>query len=108
MTDQMHCTSLETLRRDNLAYRGTTGLSAEACGYELRPAFLDRSSGQVHLARFADGRLAPMHLLDGLPGHLVGRRSRSGRVLALKRGVVAGFERWGRFYTREEAALIAA
>ena len=43
------------------------------------------ATGSIHLLRFADGRRAPIHLLDGLP-----------KRLALRRG---------RFYTREQAAM---
>jgi hypothetical protein len=56
---------------------------------------------------FADGRPAPIHLLDGLPADWVTVRGAGGRVLAVKASVVAGFIRGGRFYTRAQAASLA-
>lgn len=52
----------------------------------------------------ADGRPAPMHLLEGLPPAVVTARDATGRVIALKSTVLAGFVRAERFYTREQAA----
>lgn len=72
----------------------------------LRPAFRDLSSGVVFLSRFPDGRLAPMHVWDGLPESAVLHRSPDGRVASLKHTVVAGFLGGERFYTREEAAWV--
>lgn len=96
-----------TLKRQNRIFRKTGGVSAgnRCCGFA--PAFLDRETGAVYLARFADGRPAPMHLLDGLPPELVVKRSISGGVAAVKESVVAGFVRSDRFYTREQAAAVA-
>jgi hypothetical protein len=100
--------SHRVLERETLAFQGTGGVSAESRGLGFRPAFLDRASGILYLARFADGRPAPMHVLDGLPPHLVTCRGETGRVLAVRDSVVAGFQRDGRFYSREEAAAAAA
>lgn len=92
------------LQEDTERFRGTGGASAGNRQFGFRPAFLDTASGEIHEARYADGRPAPCHLLDGLPEELVARRNADGRVLALKPRVVVGFVRAGRFYTREEAA----
>jgi len=81
----------------NRRFRGSGGRSQENRGQGFRPAFLDTLDGSIHLSRFADGRIAPMHLLNGLPGELIRQHSESGRV-------IAGFERDGRFYTRAQAA----
>jgi hypothetical protein len=62
---------------------------------------------QAELSRFADGRPAPMHLLEGLPDLWVVERDTQGRVSALKDTVIAGFIRGGLFYTREQAAAAA-
>lgn len=88
----------------NRRFHGTGGRSEENSEQGFRPAFLDSLSGTIHLSRFADGRLAPMHLLDGLPAELIRQRSASGRVLAVSKRLIAGFERDGRFYTRAQAA----
>ncbi len=58
----------------------------------------------MYLSRFTTGEPAPFHLLDGLPDEVVAARGASGRVEAVRPGVVSGFVRDGEFYTREEAA----
>jgi hypothetical protein len=93
-----------TLRRENRAWRGTGGTSEGNPRGEFLPAFRDTASGKTYLARYADGTPAPMHLLDGLPEELVIRRDATGRTVAVKGSLVAGFLRGGRFYTREQAA----
>lgn len=93
-----------TLSRQNLRYRGSGGVSEENRTSGFAPAFLDRETGNVYRARFADGRLAPLHVLDGLPDHLVVTRDAAGTVRAVKSTVIAGFARGERFYTREQAA----
>src|SRR4051812_22539025 len=76
--------------------------------YGFRPAFFDFATQRLYLSRFADGRLAPVHLLDGLPDEAVVDRAASGRVLTPRASLVAGFERDGDFYTREAAAKVLA
>jgi hypothetical protein len=97
----------QSLERENLRYRGSGGVSAESRPLGFQPAFADRETRAIHLSRFADGRPAPCHLLDGLPGELVVSRRPCGRVAAVKASLVSGFVRAGRFYTREEAAAQA-
>lgn len=92
------------LRRQNLAFRGTGGVSAGNCDCGFAPAFLDRDTGVIYLACFADGRPAPVHLLDGLPADVIIERDGAGRNLAAKSSLLAGFVRAGLFYTREQAA----
>jgi hypothetical protein len=94
----------EQLRNENAAHVGTGGRSEENAGLGFRPAFLDFATQSLYLARFADGRLAPCHLLDGLPDELVVDRSASGRVVSAKATLISGFERNGYFYTRTAAA----
>ncbi|MDX1655775.1 MAG: hypothetical protein R3310_11255 [Candidatus Competibacteraceae bacterium] len=97
--------STATLSQENLAFAGSRGVSHNNRGRGFVPAFLDTESGRVQRAKFRDGSPAPMHLLDGLPEAWITDRLPSGRVLAVKGSVVAGFLRAGRFYTREQAAL---
>ena len=97
----------ETLRKQNLAFVGTGGVSDENRSSGFRPAFFDTVTGRAVLARFGDGRPAPMHLLEGLPDEWVAERDAAGRVRAIKDSVIAGFVRNGRFYTREQAAAAA-
>jgi hypothetical protein len=56
------------------------------------------------VSRFANGTPAPIHILDGAPEEWVVARDPSGRVIAVKASVIAGFLHQGRFYTRAQAA----
>ena len=93
--------ALETSR-----FRGTGGVSENNRSLGFQPAFIDRETGSVHWSRFPDGRLAPCHLLDSLPGELVRARDEQGRVTRVKSSVESGFVHDGRFYTRDEAAAL--
>jgi hypothetical protein len=92
------------IRRENLAFNGTGGVSAENRCERFEPAFRDDATGRIEVSRFSDGRPAPMHLIDGLPADWVETRDEQGRACTLKDSIVAGFVRDGRFYTRDEAA----
>lgn len=92
------------LRRDNLAFAGTAGVSPVSRRARFEPAFRDDATGRVELSRYADGAVAPMHLMDGLPEEWVADRDAGGCPRALKPSIVAGFVRDGEFYTREQAA----
>ncbi|MBL8480743.1 MAG: hypothetical protein JNJ60_00985, partial [Rhodocyclaceae bacterium] len=92
------------LIQENARYSGTGARSEENRAAGFRPAFCDLATGAVYASRFADGRPAPFHLLDGLPDELVLARSPSGRVSSIKHSVVSGFVLEQRFYTRDEAA----
>ena len=99
--------TLGRLAEENERHRGTAGVSAEGRALGFTPAFLDRATQIVYPSRYADGRLAPFHVLDGLPGPLVVARNRHGRATGVKASVVAGFVRGCRFYTRDQAARAA-
>ncbi|MDD3517757.1 MAG: hypothetical protein PHQ14_05375 [Chromatiales bacterium] len=70
------------------------------------PAFMDLENSEVHLSVNADGSPASIHLLDAIPEHWVTERDVQGRITALKDGIVAGFIRNGRFYSRSELACM--
>lgn len=95
-----------SLVAQNRRLRGRGARSQENHGLGFRPAFRDAETGCVYLSRFADGRPAPMHVLDGLPPHLVLQRGGGGRVRSARGSLVCGFVLGGRFYTREEAASV--
>ena len=97
----------ERLREENVAHKGTGGRSEENTGLGFHPAFYDFATQRIYASRFADGRLAPCHLLDGLPDEIVVDRTASGRVTSLKATVISGFVRNGFFYTRSAAAKAA-
>jgi hypothetical protein len=94
----------ETLKVENQAYWGRGGRSEENHSVGFRPAFKDTQTSVVYPSRFADGRPAPFHLVDGLPDEVVIARDISGRVASVKPSVISGFVRMGRFFTREQAA----
>lgn len=100
-------TSEKQLQAENVAYAGTAGRSQSNAGFGFRPAFLDFETQKIYPSRFADGRLAPFHLLDGLPEEVVIDRAASGRVVAAKATLISGFVRNGFFYTRSAAARAA-
>jgi len=92
------------LYEQNRAFQGTGGVSEGNRSQGFIPAFLDTETNKIYLACYTDGRLAPIHLLDGLPQELVLSRNTSGKCTAIKSSVVAGFVRDSLFYTREQAA----
>jgi hypothetical protein len=96
------------LARENELYRGTGGRSETNRDYGFRPAFFDYASQRLYLSRFADGRFAPLHLLEGLPEEVIVDRAPNGRVLSVRASLVSGFERNGLFYTRKAAARAVA
>ena len=98
----------QRLLQENAVHAGTGGVSRGNARMGFRPAFLDVATLTIYPSRFADGRPAPFHLLDGLPDEVVTDRLASGRAVAAKASVISGFERGGFFYTREAAARACA
>jgi hypothetical protein len=98
--------SRQRLWAENLAYAKTGGVSQENRRSGFYPAYLDALTGTVLPSRYANGDLAPIHVLDGLPPRWVTERDPQGRVLKARPGIIAGFLRDGRFYTRDEAAAL--
>ncbi len=96
--------SAETLEAENRVYAGTGGVSAGNACAGFRPAYFNVSTCETVLSRFADGRLAPIHVLEGLPASWVAACDEQGRALEVCSEVIAGFVRDGVFYTREAAA----
>lgn len=94
----------QDLQDQNQCFQSTGGISEENSGLGFLPAFCDTQTGTVYLSRFKDGRLAPMHLLDGLPEELIMQHTPSGKVTVVKASVTAGFVYGGLFLTREQAA----
>src|SRR5947209_5681419 len=103
-----HILTNASLEVETAYYRGTDGVSENNRGLGFQSAFIDRETCTIYLSRFADGRLAPFHLLDGLPAELVLARDEEGHVTRVKASVVSGFMRNERFYTRYEAAAMLA
>ncbi len=68
-------------------------------GERLQPGFYDMESGKVYLSRYRDGKLAPIHIEDGLPRQVAER---------LNINVIAGFVQKSSFYTRRQALALLA
>lgn len=98
--------SMVQLARQNASFCGTGGVSLNSRSAGFRPAFIDKATGAVYLSCNPDGSCAPFHRLDGLPPELVEARDPTGRVIAVKPSIEAGFERDGRFFSRAEAAAV--
>lgn len=86
--------------------RNPTEVAVKCFGFN--PAFLDFATQVVYPSRFFDGRLAPFHVLDGLPNAVVVERAPSGRVIRAKASLISGFVRNGFFFTRAAAARAIA
>jgi hypothetical protein len=98
----------ERLKLESDAYAGSGGVSQENRAMGFCPAFYDRETGVIELSRFANGTVAPVHLLEGLPDAWVVERGMDGMTLAIKQSIIAGFVRGGSFYTRQQAAQYTA
>ncbi|MDM0033446.1 hypothetical protein QTI33_15020 [Variovorax sp. J22P271] len=92
------------LEQETVDFRGSGGVSADNRSVGFRPAFRNMETGSVYPSCFADGRPAPIHMVDGLPDELVVARSAAGKVVSVKDSVQSGFVFNGRFYDRGEAA----
>lgn len=101
MFAQQHVTRLA---EENRQFVGTGGVSENNAKARFAPAFLDSSTGRVEISRFADGRPAPFHLLDGMPEEWIVEKDLKGRVIEIKQEIVSGFVRLGKFFTRQQAA----
>lgn len=95
-----------SLKVQNDQFQGTPGVSSGCKDLGFVPAFLNADTGETCRSRFADGRPAPMHLLDGLPDSWVLNRNAQRRVTKIKACIVSGFLREGRFYTREQVCQV--
>lgn len=83
--------------------RGSTGGSRHCAPAGFIPAFLNQSSGEIRLSVLADGRVAGVHMISCLPGHWLTHHGQGRPTRSLARGIVAGFARNGRFYSRRQA-----
>ncbi|AUB79755.1 hypothetical protein [Candidatus Thiodictyon syntrophicum] len=97
-----------SLRDENVLFEHTRGISRNNDRQGFAPGFRLSATGELAASRYADGSPAPVHVLDGLPEDWIATRDDAGHVTSTKPGLVSGFIRDGRFYTREEAARAAA
>ena len=94
----------QTLCSENLVFADTNGISQNNRALNFRPAFLDKNTGRIEIAKLGSGGQAPVHIICWLPEEWATSVDDNGLVLGLKPGIIAGFERDGRFFTRDEAA----
>jgi hypothetical protein len=94
----------ESVQQESVEFAGTCGESATATQSRFHPAFRNEADGRVEVARMPNGQPAAMHLISALPESWAAKLDDDGHVVELIEGIVAGFVRDGRFYTREEAA----
>jgi hypothetical protein len=99
--DATHQLSGKLLKNENRRYENTGGVSEKNRSFGFIPAFLDTATGTAYQSNFSDGSPAPMHLLDGLPRHLL---ISNHDELKVRNGVISGFLHCGEFLTRSEAA----
>ena len=92
-----------TLQYENLAFGGTKGVSENNSHEGFKPAFLNKATGRVEVARLKNRRAASMHIISWLPREWAATVDKAGLVLSLKPGIIAGFVQNGVFYTRKEA-----
>ena len=92
------------LQLENLAFAGTAGVSRNSRASGFAPAFLDKKTGLIEIARLENGQPSPTHIIRWLPSSWAGSLASDGSVKSLKPGIIAGFVRDGVFFTREQTA----
>ena len=95
-----------TLRKENLAFAGTAGVSENNSEAGFQPAFRDSRDGRVEIAKTRVGLPATCHLIEWLPREWARTLTDTGRVSTLRPEIECGFVRDGVFYTREEVASL--
>ena len=100
------CTA-DDLVADSESHRGTGGVSEENGGFGFRPAFLD--AGESCTARAFRTALRRPSIFSTVRLKNWWRvANECGRVAAVKAFLISGFVRFGRFYTRDEAAAVVS
>ena len=84
------------------AYAQLGGALFTDASFGFMPAFKNLNNDEVHLCAYDSGELSVVHVLDGLPAYWVAEWGADGRPVNLKAGVIAGFIRFGCFYTLSE------
>ena len=84
------------------AYAQLGGAVFRDASFGLMPAFKDLKTEEIHLSAYSDGELAVVHVLDSLPSNWVAEWGVDGRASSLRAGIIAGFMRFGEFYTISE------
>jgi hypothetical protein len=93
-----------TLELENEVFAGTRGISENNRNLGFLPAFLDKTTGRIELARLECGDPAMIHIIQWLPTEWAAEMREDGSVQQLKPQIISGFVSEGIFYTREEVA----
>jgi hypothetical protein len=94
--------SQSQMERQYGAYSQLGGAVFRDTSFGFMPAFKNLYNDETHLCTYDSGELAVVHVLDGLPSYWVEEWGADGRPHHLKKGIIAGFMRFGRFYTLNE------
>lgn len=92
----------------NLRYRGSKGISQGNRQFGFVPAFYDSVSRIVYLSCYANGNPAPVHILAGLPQHLIRDRVLTEAMDNAKNTLIVGFVFDQQFFTRQQAKDVLA
>jgi len=96
--------SYSSLKNENHQYSGTGGVSQNNAQFGFIPAFRNEKTGQVVLSKTTDGKISPIHLLEGIPNTWFSNKNSTDNTLVLVNDITSGFVRQGIFYTRKDAA----
>ena len=96
--------STQSLKHQNREFKETGGISSNNRQLQFVPAFKDTETGEVCTICNPDGSPSLIHNLNAAPRSWIVQQDASGRVLALKGTIVAGFVLDQIFYTRQQAA----
>ena len=96
----------ETLQSENQAFSGTKGISENNRESGFKPAFIDKKTGRIEVARLANGQPAPVHIINWLPNDWAKAFNEDGTIKCLIPDNVAGFVRDSIFYTRDQVAKL--
>ena len=94
--------SQRQVERQQGAYAQLGGAVFRDASFGFMPAFKNLNTDEVHLCAHPSGELSVVHMLDSLPAYWVDEWGADGRPVNLKSGVIAGFMRFGEFYTLSE------
>ena len=96
--------SYSRLANENQEFSGTGGISQNNYEYGFIPAFRNENTQEVSLSRLANGHIAPIHTLEGIPREWFLSSGNASNQMILKEHVTSGFVRQGQYYTRKQAA----
>ena len=106
MEERTDMKDVSSIRHNAHIHNAKNFISEQAQVYGFVPAFKDCNDGRVYLSRNANGALASIHKLDGLPKHLLTCLDPDVNERELKKSVIAGFVRDNNYFSRSQAASL--